>query len=107
MLTPSASIAVAGTIVSLAPGATALIVNGLTSTLAAQAQAVVTSPPLLTVVSRTYTAASGDGANIVLSPQATELIYGSLGRSTSTALFPATTTDTGAPSASEGQDGGG
>jgi hypothetical protein len=129
MLTPGGSVIVAGTTISLAAGATALVINGVTTTLAAGAQAMITNPPLLTVGSRTYTAAPGtgtafvidgqtltpggtitvDGTTIVLSPQATELVYGSSGRSTSTALFPATTTrgTTTSPSASasEGQSG--
>lgn len=128
MLTPGGSVVVAGTTISLAAGATALVINGVTTALAAEAQAMITNPPLLTVGSRTYTAAPGtgtafviegqtlvpggtitvDGTTIILSPQATELVYGSSGRSTSTALFPATTTrgTTTSPSASasEGQN---
>ncbi|KAF3038560.1 hypothetical protein E8E11_005151 [Didymella keratinophila] len=112
MLTPGGSVVVAGTTISLAVGATAIVINGVTTTLAAEAQAMITNPPLLTIGSRTYTAAPGtgtafviegqtlipggtvivDGTTIVLSLQATELVYGSSGRSTSTALFPATTT---------------
>ena len=129
MLTPGGSVVVAGTTISLATGATALIINGVTTTLAAEEQAMITNPPLLTIGSRTYTAAPGtgtafviegqtltpggtitvDGTTIVLSPQATGLVYGSSGRSTSTALFPATTTRGTATfssaSASEGQSG--
>ena len=129
LLTPGGSVVVAGTTISLAAGATALVINGVTTSLAAQAQPVITNPPLLTIGSQTYTAVGGsgttfimggqtltpggtitvDGTTIVLSPQATELIYGSSGRSTSTALFPATTTGstgtTSTASASEGQSG--
>lgn len=129
ILTPGGSVVVAGTTISLAAGATALVVNGVTTVLAADAQAVITNPPLLTIGSRTYTAAPGtgtafiiegqtltpggtiiiDGTTIVLSPQATELVYGSSGRSTSTTLFPATTTRGAitfqSASASEGQSG--
>ena len=129
LLTPGGSVVIAGTTISLAAGATALVINGVTTSLAAQAQLVVTTPPLLTIGSQTYTAVGGsgttfimggqtltpggtitvNGTTIVLSPQATELIYGSSGRSTSTALFPATTTGstgtTSTASASEGQSG--
>lgn len=130
-LTPGGSIVVAETTISLATGATALVVNGMTTTLAAETQPIITNPPLLTIGSQTYTATLGtgttfviggqnltpggnitvDGTTIVLSPQATELVYGNGGRSTSTALFPATTTrgttTTSTASAGEGQSGGG
>ncbi|KAF2848433.1 hypothetical protein T440DRAFT_171846 [Plenodomus tracheiphilus IPT5] len=110
LLTPGGSIVVAGTTISLASGATALIVNGQTSYIGPQAQLIITNAPLLTVGSRTYTAVYGttfiidgktltpggvitvDGTTISLAPGATELVYGSSGRSTSSALFPATTT---------------
>jgi hypothetical protein len=127
LLTPGSDIVVAGTTISLALGATALIINGMTTSLATGAPPIVTNAPLLTIGSRTYTAAPGsgttfvingqtltaggtitvDGTTIVLSHQATELLYGSSGRSTSTALFPATTTRgtraTASASATEGQ----
>lgn len=123
LLTPGGSIVVDGTTISLAEGATAIIVNGVTTTLSTQAQPIITNPPLLTIGGHTYTAVPGvgttfiiggqtltsggtitvDGTTIVLSPQATELVYGSSGRSTSTALFPATTTrGTGATSTTSG-----
>lgn len=127
LLTPGGSVVVAGTTISLAAGASALVVNGVTTALSPQTQPIVTNPPLLTIGSQTYTAASGtafiiggqtltpgatitfDGTTIVLSPGATELVYGSSGRSTSVTLFPATTTrgtvTTASPSASEGQSG--
>lgn len=121
MLTPGGSVVVAGNTISLAVGATALVVNGITVTVSAQREPTMTNPPFLTIGEETYTARSGtetkfiiagqtltpggiitvDGTTIVLSPSATELIYGSSGRSTSTALFPATTTR-----ASEGYSGG-
>ncbi|KAL6707302.1 hypothetical protein ACN47E_004290 [Coniothyrium glycines] len=111
LLTPGGSIVVAGTTVSLAPGASALVVNGQTSIITASLP-IVTNPPLLTVGSYTYTAVSGSGTTfvlgdqtltpggtiivngtmIVLAPGATQLIYGSSGRTITTALFPATTT---------------
>jgi hypothetical protein len=73
---------------------------------------IITNPPLLTIGSQTYTALSGsgttfiigvqtlmpggvvtfDGTTIVLKPGATELVYGSAGRSTTSVLFPATAT---------------
>ncbi|KAF1941122.1 hypothetical protein EJ02DRAFT_313816, partial [Clathrospora elynae] len=113
LLTPGGSIVITGTTISLAPGATALIINGQTSYIT-QAQPTITNPPLLTIGSQTYTAVSGagttfviggqiltpggtitvDGTTISLALGATELIYGSSGRSTTTALFPATTTRT-------------
>ncbi|KAJ4373027.1 hypothetical protein N0V83_003318 [Neocucurbitaria cava] len=110
ILTPGGIVVVAGTTISLAPGATALVINGQTSLIAPQAQNVITNAPLLTVGSQTYTAVAGttfiidgqtltpggtitvNGTTISLAPGATELIYGSSGRSTTTALFPATTT---------------
>lgn len=112
LLTPGGSIVVADSTIVLAPGATALIINGQTSLISTPRPPVMTNPPLLTVGSQTYTAIPGagtmfvigdqsltpggiitvDGTTISLSPSATELAYGSAGRSTSTALFPATTT---------------
>ncbi|KAJ4983464.1 hypothetical protein SVAN01_11027 [Stagonosporopsis vannaccii] len=127
LLTPGGSVVVAGTTIFLAAGATALVVNGVTTALSPRAQPIVTNPPVLTIGSHTYTALSEtafmiggqtltpggtitvDGTTIILSPGATELVYGSFGRSTSTALFPATTTKgtvtTISPSASKGQSG--
>lgn len=109
-LTPGGIITVADTTISLAPGATALVINGVTTIL--NPQSPITNPPLLTIGSETFTAAPGtgttfiidgqtltpggvitvDGTTISLAPGATELIYGISGRSTTTALFPATTT---------------
>lgn len=109
-LTPGGVITVAGTTISLAPGATAIVVNGQTTYLSSPS--TITNPPLLTVGSETFTAAPGtgttfiihgqtltpggtitfDGTTVSLSPGATELIYGISGRTTTTALFPATTT---------------
>ena len=111
-LTPGSAITVSGTTISLAPSATALIINGHTTLLSGnQPQAPpITNAPILTIGSHVYTAVSGttfligfgtltpggtvviDGTTISLSPGATQLIYGSSGRSTTTALFPATTT---------------
>lgn len=109
-LTPGGSIVVVDTTISLALGATALIVNGKTSIITPSNQGVITKAPYLTVGSQTYTAISGttfiingqtltpggvitvNGTTIRLSPGATELVYGSAGSSTTTALFPATTT---------------
>jgi hypothetical protein len=109
-LTPGGSVVVADTTISLAPGATALVINGRTTLLTPSAQPIITNAPLLTIGSQTYTAISGttfviggqtltpggtitvDGTTISLAPGATQLIYGSSGRSTTTALFPATTT---------------
>jgi hypothetical protein len=112
LLTAGGSIVVSGLTISLAPGATALIVNGKTSLISPQTQSAVTNPPLLTIGSQTYTAQSGsgttfviggqtltpggmitvDGTTISLASGATELIYGISGRTTKSALFPATTT---------------
>ncbi|KAH7130263.1 hypothetical protein B0J11DRAFT_248052 [Dendryphion nanum] len=109
-LTPGGVITVAGTTISLAPGATAIVVNGRTTLL--NTPSTITNAPLLTVGQETFTAAPGtgttfiihgqtltpggtivyDGTTVSLAPGATALIYGSSGRSTSTALFPATTT---------------
>lgn len=109
-LTPGGSVIVAGTTISLAPGATALVINGQTQYIFPQTAAPITEAPLLTIGSNTYTAISGttfvidgktltpggvitvDGTTISLAPGATQLIYGSDGVSTTTALFPATTT---------------
>ncbi|USP78965.1 uncharacterized protein yc1106_06239 [Curvularia clavata] len=112
LLTAGGSIVISGTTISLAPGATELVVNGQTSSIPRTVQPVITNPPLLTIGSITYTALSGggttfviggetltpggtitvDGTTINLAASATELIYGSSGRSVTTALFPATTT---------------
>lgn len=132
LLTGGGRIIVDGTTISLAPGATALVVNGVTTTLDPQAMmAMVTNPPILTIGTHTYTAAPGggtsfvidgqtltlggtivvDGTTISLAPGATKLVYGSAGRSTTSALFPATTTrgarttDAAAASASAGSTG--
>lgn len=109
-LTPGGVVIVAGTTISLAPGATALIINGQTSLISSSAAPVITNAPLITIGSQTYTAISGttfiiggqtltpggtitvSGTTISLAPGATQLVYGSSGRSTTTALFPATTT---------------
>lgn len=109
-LTPGGMIVVSGTTISLAAGATAVVINGQTSLLTPTAQPIITNAPLLTIGSSTITAISGttyiiggqtltpggtitvDGTTIVLAPGATQLVYGSSGRSTTTALFPATTT---------------
>jgi hypothetical protein len=127
VLTPGGLITVAGTTISLAVGATALVINGQTSSLTTGAQPVITNAPLLTVGSNTFTAISGttyiiggqtltpggtitvDGTTISLAPGATQLVYGSSGRSTTNALFPATTTRSrgigGTASASAGASG--
>lgn len=128
VLTPGGVITSAGTTISLAPGATALVINGQTSLITSSTTAVLTNAPLLTIGSQTYTAVSGttfiiggqtltpggtitvDGTTINLAPQATELIFGSSGRSTTTALFPATRTQsqsvTSTTTASAGAGGG-
>ncbi|KAG9185632.1 hypothetical protein G6011_06963 [Alternaria panax] len=112
LLTTGGSIVVSGMTISLAHGATALAINGKTSFISPQVQSIVTNPPLLTIGSQTYTAEAGsgmtfaiggqiltpggtitvDGTTITLAPGATELIYGSSGRTTKSALFPVTTT---------------
>lgn len=110
LLTPGGSVVTDHTTISLSPGGTALVINGQTSLIASQPPPAITNPPLLTIGPQAYTAVSGttfvisgqtltpggtitvDGTTIILAPGATELIYGSSGRSTSTALFPATTT---------------
>ncbi|KAL1792459.1 hypothetical protein ACET3X_008966 [Alternaria dauci] len=112
LLTAGGSIVVSGTTIFLAHGATALAINGKTSFISPEVLPIVTNPPLLTVGLQTYTAQSGsgttfiigeqtltpggtitiDGTTIILAPEATELIYGSSGRTTKSALFPATTT---------------
>jgi hypothetical protein len=109
-LTPGGTITVASSTISLAPGASALIINGKSTTLLSPA--TITNPPLLTIGSQTITALPGggttfvigdrtltpggvitvDGTTISLAPGATMLTYGSQGRSTTTTLFPATTT---------------
>jgi hypothetical protein len=109
-LTPGGIITVSGTTISLAPGATQIVINGQTSFLAPGSSSPITNAPLLTIGSNTFTALSGttyvigrqtltpggtitvDGTTISLAPGATQLIYGNSGRSSTTALFPATTT---------------
>jgi hypothetical protein len=127
ILTPGGVITIGGSTISLAADATAIIVNGQTTLLAPGNRPMVTNAPLLTVGSNTFTAVSGttyiiggqtltpggtitvDGTTISLAPGATQLVYGSSGRSTTTALFPATTTGsqaiTGAASPSAGASG--
>jgi hypothetical protein len=91
---------------TLTPGGVVTVAGTLTPS----PQAVITNAPLLTVGSQIYTAISGttyivsgqtltpggiivvDGTTISLAPGATQLVYGSSGRSMTTALFPATTT---------------
>jgi len=116
LLTAGGFVVVSGATISLAAGATALVIDGQTSFISPLAPPTVTSPPLLTIGTETYTAVSGGGTTFViggqtltpggtitvdgdgakttisLAPGATELIYGSSGRTTRTALFPATTT---------------
>ena len=129
-LTPGGVVIVADTTISLAAGATALVINGRTSSITPSVQPVVTNAPLLTIGSRTYSAISGTtfviggetltpggtitiaGTTISLALGATQLVYGSSGRTTTTALFPATTTrnlsvtGTASPSAgASGRDG--
>jgi hypothetical protein len=126
-LTPGGVITIGGSTMSLAAGATAIVVNGQTTLLAPGNRPMVTNAPLLTVGSNTFTAVSGttyiisgqtltpggtitvDGTTISLAPGATQLVYGSSGRITTTALFPATTTGspaiTGTASPSAGASG--
>jgi hypothetical protein len=110
ILTPGGVITIGGSTISLAAGATAIIVNGQTTLLAPGNRPMVTNAPLLTLGSNTFTAVSGttyiiggqtltpggtitvDGTTISLAPGATQVVYGSSGRSITTALFPATTT---------------
>jgi hypothetical protein len=128
ILTPGGIVTSAGITISLALGATALIINGQTSLITSSTQAIITNASLLTIGSQTYTAVSGttfviggqtltpggtitvDGTTISLAPQATQLVYGSSGRTTTTALFPATRTQsqsvTATTSASAGASGG-
>jgi hypothetical protein len=125
-LTPGGVITVADTTISLAPGATALVINGQTTYLSATVSAPITNPPLLTVGSETFTAVPGtgttflidgqtltpggtitvDGTTIILAPGATELVYGSSSRSTTTVLFPATTTRSQSVTATAGASAG-
>jgi hypothetical protein len=110
-LTPGGVITVAGTTISLSPGATAVVVNGVTTTLIPTAP--VTNPPLLTIGTATYTALPGGGTTFViggqtltpggvitvsgttisLSPSATALIINGGSMTTTETLFPATTTN--------------
>ncbi|KAF2274417.1 uncharacterized protein EI97DRAFT_350256, partial [Westerdykella ornata] len=109
-LTPGGVITSGTLTISLAPGATALIINGVTTTLVPGNQIPITNPPLLTIGSETFTANSGttftihgqiltpggviifDGTTVSLSPLATEMIVESAGTRETTTLFPATTT---------------
>jgi hypothetical protein len=115
LLTPGGSIVTASTTISLASGATALVINGQTSFISSGAEPIITNPPLLTIGSQTYTAISGggttfviddqtlvpggsiviDGTTISLTSGATQLVYGSVGKSTTSVLFPGTATPTG------------
>ncbi|OMP83008.1 hypothetical protein BK809_0001199 [Diplodia seriata] len=62
-LTPGGSITVDGTIISLAPGGTALVVNGVTQTLGA---GIVTSLPDITVGGTTLSGIAGAGSTYVV-----------------------------------------
>ena len=110
-LTPGGVITVAGTTISLSPGATAVVVNGVTTTLIPTAP--ITNPPLLTIGTATYTALPGGGTTFViggqtltpggvitvsgttisLSPSATALIINGGSMTTTETLFPATITN--------------
>jgi hypothetical protein len=108
ILTPGGIITIADTTISLSPGATALVINGVTTTL--NPLGPITNAPILTIGPETYTAVSGttfvidgqtltpggvitvDGTTISLAPGATELIVETGGAKSRTTLFPATTT---------------
>ncbi|KAK4995182.1 hypothetical protein LTR60_007936, partial [Cryomyces antarcticus] len=107
-LTPGGVVTVSGTVISLTPSATAIVLNGVTSALF-PAGVVTTSAPLLTVGASTYTANAGtsftiggqtltpggvitvSGTVISLSPSATIAVVGTVTET----LFPATTTGVG------------
>ncbi|TKA72545.1 hypothetical protein B0A49_07117 [Cryomyces minteri] len=107
-LTPGGVITASGTVISLTPSATAIVVNGITTTLF-PAGVVTTSAPLLTVGASTYTANAGttftiggqtltpggvitvSGTIISLSASATIAVVGTVTET----LFPATTTGVG------------
>ncbi|TKA68397.1 hypothetical protein B0A49_10641, partial [Cryomyces minteri] len=107
-LTPGGVITVSGTVISLTPSATAIVVNSVTTTLF-PAGVVTTSAPLLTVGASTYTANAGttftiggqtltpggvitvSGTIISLSASATIAVVGTVTET----LFPATTTGVG------------
>jgi len=109
LLTPGGVLTLNGQTISLSPSFSFIVVNGVTSSLGFAPTPAVTNPPLLTIGLHTYTAVQGtsfviDGrtltpggvvvvnsTTISLAPGATQLVYGSGGRSTTSALFPATT----------------
>ncbi|KAL2349944.1 hypothetical protein BJ546DRAFT_818385, partial [Cryomyces antarcticus] len=62
-LTPGGVVTVSGTVISLTPSATAIVLNGVTSALF-PAGVVTTSAPLLTVGASTYTANAGTSFTI-------------------------------------------
>ncbi|PVH97001.1 hypothetical protein DM02DRAFT_658670 [Periconia macrospinosa] len=123
-LTPGGTINLDGTTISLSPSATALVVNGVTTILSSSSKnrEVITNPPILAIGSRKYTAAPGTGTSFIidgqtltpggmivsngttisLASEATELIFGSAGKSTTEMLFPATTTRSVAATGSNG-----
>jgi hypothetical protein len=112
LLTPGGEVTMSGTTISLASDGLDIVVDGVTSTLGGPVHAAMTNPPLISIDSQTYTAVPGlgttfiiqgntltpggtitvDGNTIYLAPGATELVYGSDGKSTTEVLFPATTT---------------
>ncbi|CAI6342396.1 unnamed protein product [Periconia digitata] len=126
VLTPGGSIIMEGTTISLAPMATALVVNGVTTSLTtpSKSQPAPTNPPILTIGTQTYTAMTGigttfmiggqvltpggaitqNGTTISLAPGATKLVYGSAGKSITEILFPATTTRGSGAQVSTGGD---
>lgn len=123
-LTPGGVITVAGTTISLSPGATAVVVNGVTTTLTPTAP--ITNPPLLTIGTATYTALPGGGTTFViggqtltpggvitvsgttisLSPSATALIINGGSMTTTETLFPATTTNSASTAKNTGTAAG-
>ncbi|KAF2743812.1 hypothetical protein M011DRAFT_489539 [Sporormia fimetaria CBS 119925] len=109
-LTPGGIITVSGTTVSLAPGATAVVIDGQTTYLTPTSP--TTLPPILTIGDEIFLADARttfiidgqtlypggpaitvDGTTISLAPGATQLVVESMGRKSTTMLFPAATTE--------------
>ncbi|KAI2482578.1 hypothetical protein Ptr902_04894 [Pyrenophora tritici-repentis] len=81
LLTAGGFVVVSGTTISLAAGATALVIDGQTSFISALAQPIVTNAPLLTIGTETFTAMSGGGTAFIirgqtLTPGGTITVYG-------------------------------
>ena len=64
-LTPGGVITVQGTTISLGPGGSSIVVNGLTQQLGSASPASITAPPVLTIGGETFTAINGGPTYVI------------------------------------------